>query len=183
MIALSCQYTVIFIFFSRPYFTVLHNEVAATSDSDEQFVQCFLRTLASIDVITKSRAKFFECLLSNYFRACSNNSHPWQRIEELCLQFVLKLRLDHLKDLELYLSLHLYTTCKLKMCDNMRERIVFIEELINWLPNIQFTEQNEVYLLLLWSQVVCIGAEIYLKESSSGILEKCQKCVEVFHFL
>lgn len=96
---------------------------------------------------------------------------------------MVKLRLDHLKDLELYLSLHLYTTCKLKMCDNTKQRIDFIQELINWLPNIQFTDQNEVFLLLLWSQVVCLGAEIYLKDGSSGIIEKCQKWVDKEFYL
>lgn len=135
-----------------------------------------MRSLANIETVTKARAKLFECLLKQYFQICvGDDRNPWRTIENVAFQFIIKLRLDYLKDMELYLSLHLLIACNLKMCTSDQKRAVFIDDLINWLPNIQFNEANEVYLLLLWSQITCCAANLYERGTGAALLEKAEK--------
>lgn len=88
---------------------------------------------------------------------------------------MLKLRLDHLKEMHLYLLLSLFINCKLTICTTAREILVFLDDLTNWLPNVTITEKNESKLLLLWTQLVCYGASLYFKFADASILEKSLK--------
>lgn len=140
------------------------------------YLTAFLRTVVSVEVVNKGRAQIFEHLLRVYFAICVGDDRcPWKTVEKLTLPLVLRLRLDYLKDMELYLTMHLFIMCNLKMCNTDQKRISFADDLLNWLPNIQFDEVNEVYLLLLWSQVVCTAANLHFKGVGSALLEKSLK--------
>lgn len=158
----------------RPYSTVLQDHV--NTCDNEGYLTALLTSLARVDIVTKARAKLFESLLKRYFVKCvGDDRNPWRTIEKVSLQFVLRLRLDYLMDMELYLSLHLFIACKLRLSDNDQQRISFVDDLVNWLPNLQFSEANELYLLLLWSQVVCCSVLLYAKGTGSALLEKAEK--------
>lgn len=132
--------------------------------------------MSDIEVITKANVKCFESLLKRQFEKClGDDQNPWQTIEEISLKFVIRLRLDWLKDMELFLTLHLFVKCKLQMCDNIGQKMTFLDDLINWLPNIQFSDTNDVCLYLLWAQVVCFASRLYKDGQGSELLEKAEK--------
>lgn len=148
-----------------------------SSDSDA-YISAFLRTLSTAEEVSRGKAKLFETTLRRYFEKCTGDDrNPWRTIEQISLPFVLKLRLDYLKDMELYLALHLFVTCNLRMCADNQKRVAFVDELLNWLPNIQFAEDNEGYLLLLWSQAVASAVDLHGRGAAgaAALLEKAQK--------
>lgn len=163
-----------FQFHFSPYLSVLQSYI--DKSDNEWFVESFLKSTTNVDVVTKTRVKLFEILLRNYFQKCiGNETNPWQAIEGMSLKFIIRMRLDHLKDMEQFLSLHLFVACKLKMCETVQQRITFVDEFVTWLANIPSREESEAYLLLLWSQAVCVGSNIHFAGGGSEILEKSQK--------
>lgn len=144
--------------------------------NNERYINTFVTILGNSEVVTKPKAKLFEHLLKRYFIICATtNDHPWRTIEDRSLQFVLKLRVDYLKDMQLYLLLHMYIACKVKMCDNDDQRSHFLDDFLNWLPNVKLEEQNELELLIIWSQVICYSTNLYLRGCGTPLLEKAQK--------
>ena len=143
-----------------------HNE-------NEIYLKSFIASVSSAESVTKPISRLFETLLMRYFKLCvGDDLSPWRTIEGLCLRFVLRLPLGYARDMELYLALHLLGACKMRMCDNDQQRVTFVGDLLNWLPNIQFTEENEVYLLLLWSQAVCWVVNLHLMGKGTACLDK-----------
>lgn len=145
------------------------------SDND-QVINCYFAAISSVEEMTKTRSRFGEIVLRNYFSKCvQEKRNPWQALEKISLSFVLKLRLEQLKEMWLFLLLHLYITCKVKMCSNSQQRKSFLNEIIDWLPNVKSDEENKVHILLLWTQLVGNATQVYAESGDSGNLEKILK--------